>query len=66
MATNDYHIRKIVAGYYSGSYRGHAFNIVKVEGKNQWYWIILNKGGEDWFPKKSIAISAVKEFIDSL
>lgn len=56
---------KISSGYYKGEYRGFLFEIVKVEGINQWYWLCSDgEGGQDWYSCKKFAISGVKEYID--
>ena len=61
-------LKRINAGYYTGEYKGVKFEIHKAEDvgsfKNRWYWKIGNRGGEDHFPKKWIAIEAVKEWVD--
>lgn len=62
-------MKRISAGYYEGEYKGVCFEIIKVDQinvatKNQWFWKIGSKGGEDWFSKKSIAVEAVKESIN--
>lgn len=64
-------MKKISAGYYEGEYKGIRFTIQKVDAidsstKNQWYWMINEKGGEDWFNSKKISILAVKEAIDEI
>jgi lysophospholipase L1-like esterase len=53
-------------GFYTGTHRGHAFELVKVQGHQAWYWRIPadNEGGEDWFSSKREALAAVKDWID--
>ena len=56
-----------------GSYKGVDYTINKLNkfetnGDTQYYWRIesMNEGGDDWFGKKNIAVSAVKEYIDEI
>lgn len=63
-------LKKINQGYYTGIYKGVKFEILKVDQinastRNQWYWMIGNDGGDDYFPTKSMAIEAVKHRIDN-
>lgn len=61
--------KRIVSGYYKGEYNGINFSIVKSENnyntKNEsfWYWQIGNKV-YDTYNSKTVAIQAVKEFIE--
>ena len=61
--------KRIVSGYYKGEYNGINFSIVKSENnyntknKSVWYWQIGNKV-YDTYNSKTVAIQAVKEFIE--
>lgn len=61
-------MKKITAGYYETNIDGRHVEIIKVgevnaATKNQWFWLINGKGGEDWFNSKKIALEAAKEAI---
>lgn len=64
---NKEKIQKINQGNYKGVYKGIQFEIRKIGEikENAWYWLINNKGGNDWYPSKQIAINAVKDWIDN-
>lgn len=59
---------KIAPGYYRGVYRGIEFFISKVKelptSEIAWYWQINDGPVDDWHGSKSIAIKAVKSYID--
>ncbi len=59
-------MKRISAGYYEGEYKGVSFVVIKWPDINTWYWKCGKDGGDDVYTKKSIAILAVKEFIDEL
>ena len=60
--------KKLASGYYEGNYKSIDFTIKKVSdlpnNEITWYWQIGNQKVNDWFGSKSIAILAVKEYID--
>lgn len=58
--------KKIVAGFYEGTYKEITYTISKVDITTEiaWYWQIGNEPAQDWHSSKKIAIEAVKEFIN--
>jgi len=61
--------KKLASGYYTGTYNGINFRISKVElmrNKVAWYWQIGNSMVDDYYSCKSLAIQAVKLFIEEI
>ena len=62
-------MKKAAPGYYKGEYKGVEFEVVKVmevdaSTRNQWYWMVGNEGGDDWYSKKEIAKYYAEQFIE--